>query len=438
MHDYNSEHAVESDAGHLADLFGTPLVVIDAAVLRGTMRRFRAAFARPPWRCEVVYAGKALMLQAIARIAHEEGLLLDVCSEGELQTVLRASLPASGCILHGCAKTDQELELAVHSGVRHIVIDHEREIDALNEIARRKSARCPVLVRVNPGIAAATKSQIQTSAPGSKFGFPVQDGQAFAAVQRIAQASALDFAGLHCHIGSQIFELNSYAAEIENLADFAALLARATGQATRILNVGGGLGVGDNDLSAPPAPEAWADVIFENVERCFSQRELPRPELMVEPGRAIVAAAGATLYRVAVSKTLANGERALIVDGGMSDNPRPALYEAAYRVTLASGKHDAQADQHYTIFGRHCETDLLFRNVALPPTAAGDLLAVRNTGAYTYSMASNYNRFARPAVVLVDGSDARLIARREPLEHLLDLDVSLGAAQAEPIAKTSA
>jgi len=244
MHDYNSEHAVESDAGHLADLFGTPLVVIDAAVLRGTMRRFRAAFARPPWRCEVVYAGKALMLQAIARIAHEEGLLLDVCSEGELQTVLRASLPASGCILHGCAKTDQELELAVHSGVRHIVIDHEREIDALNEIARRNGVRCPVLVRVNPGIAAATKSQIQTSAPGSKFGFPVQDGQALAAVQRIAQASALDFAGLHCHIGSQIFELNSYAAEIENLADFAALLARATGQATRILNVGGGLGVG--------------------------------------------------------------------------------------------------------------------------------------------------------------------------------------------------
>jgi len=354
-----------------------------------------------------------------------------------LQTAFKAGVPPRSCILHGCAKTKQELELAVQRGLRYVVVDHEAEIEALDHVARTRRARCAVLVRVNPGIAAATKSQIQTSAPGSKFGFPVQDGQALDAVRRVAQAEALDFAGLHCHVGSQIFDLQTYGVEIDGLAAFSAQLAREGGVAPSVINVGGGLGVGDNDLSAAPAPEDWADTIFERVEHAFARSGLPRPHLMVEPGRAIVAAAGATLYRVAVVKTLASGERALIVDGGMSDNPRPALYEAAYRVTLASGNRNAGADHHYTIFGRHCETDLLFRNVTLPATAAGDLLAVRNTGAYTYSMASNYNRFARPAVVLVDRGRARLIARREPLEHLLDLDVGAEASEDEPVKSSS-
>ncbi len=431
MNYHNSEHAVDGDAGHLADLFGTPLLVMDEQVLRATMRRFRVAFTRANVRCDVVYAGKALMLQAIARLAFEEGLLLDVCSEGELHTALRAGVPAHSCIVHGCAKTNQELELAVRRGVDSVVVDHVGEIHALDAIAQRHNASCPVLVRINPGIAAATKAKIQTSAPGSKFGFPVNDGQALDAIRLVEQAAALEFRGLHCHIGSQIFDLQTYASEIEDLAAFAALVQREAGVVARVINVGGGLGVGDNDPKDAPAPEDWAATIFSNVERFFARASLPLPHLMVEPGRSIVAAAGATLYRVAVVKTLASGEQALIVDGGMSDNPRPALYEAAYRVTLASGKRGATADHCYTIFGRHCETDLLFSNVTLPPTAAGDVLAVRNTGAYTYSMASNYNRFPRPAVVLVNGTDARLIGRRESLEHLLDLDVAVdGSAEA--------
>ncbi|MDQ6768010.1 MAG: diaminopimelate decarboxylase [Candidatus Eremiobacteraeota bacterium] len=413
----------ERDVAHTVARFGTPLLVIDERRLRATMRRFRAAFNRTGWRCDVVYAAKALALKAIARVTHEEGLALDVCSEGELETAMRAGVPAARCILHGCAKTDRELELAVQTGAGFVVLDHRREIDVLARIARQAGRQTPVLVRVNPGVSAATKSQVQTGAPESKFGFPISDGQAIDAIQRVRESQALEFHGIHCHIGSQITELASYALEIERLADFAARVERELATRCSIINLGGGLGIaqGDDETGAP-TPEAWASAIFTQLERRFADGAQPRPQLMVEPGRAIVARAGTTLYTIVVRKDLADGTVALIVDGGMSDNPRPALYEATYPVTIAS-RNDNAADGRYTIFGRHCETDLLFRNVSLANPQPGDILEVRNTGAYTYSMASNYNRFPRPAVVLIDGERARLIARREPLEHLLDLDV---------------
>lgn len=426
---HNSERPVDCDDAHLAELFGTPLLVLDDLVLRRQMRRFREAFRRPGWSSTVVYAAKALMLQAVARIAWEEGLLIDACSEGELHTALRAGVPGADCILHGCAKTHQELTLAVESGVRHVVVDNQREIATLNAFARTAGKRSSVLVRVNPGIAAATKTQIQTGSPGSKFGFPIADGQAMAAVRAVREAGGLAFDGLHCHLGSQIFDLSSYAQEIDSLATFAASIHASLAIAPRIINLGGGLGVGEAG-QADGLLQRWADIVFESATQAFAAAALPRPELMIEPGRAIVAHAGSTLYRVVVDKTLADGRRALIVDGGMSDNPRPALYEASYHVSRAGAKSAAKTKSdllEYTVFGRHCETDLLFPSVRLPDTRVGDLLRVHDTGAYTYSMASNYNRFARPAVVLVDGDRAQLIARREPLEHLLDLDTPVHA-----------
>jgi diaminopimelate decarboxylase len=370
------------------------------------------------------------MLKAIAKIVDEEGLGLDVCSEGELLTALQAGVAPQRCTLHGCAKTAAELELAARSGLGYIVVDNEAEIESLARIAQALRARARVLVRINVAVAAPTKTSVQTSSVESKFGFPIGDGQALAAVEAVQRAPWLDFCGVHCHIGSQIIDFDAYAEAIDRLARFVQTALTERSIPCEAFNVGGGLGVALDDHALAPSPEAWADAIFAAMETHFPGKRQKRPRLMVEPGRALISGAGTSLYTVAVRKTLPNGSQALIVDGGMSDNPRPALYEAQYRVTLVS-RTDAEADGSYTVFGRHCETDLLFRDVPLPHPQPGDILAVANAGAYTYSMASNYNRFARPAVVLVDGGTARLIARREPLEHVLDLDVI--DAPAEPL-----
>jgi diaminopimelate decarboxylase len=426
---HNSERVVDAPAGiassALLDLgvtYGTPLLVIDEAALRGAMRRFANAFTREGWSASVTYAGKALLVRAIARIAHEEGLALDVCSLGEFETALRAGVPAADCIVHGCLKTADELDAAVTRGVRHVVVDHRDEIDDLGARAQSAGVSVEVLVRVNPGIAAHTHELVRTGAPDSKFGFAIADGQALAAAEAVLAHPRLRFAGLHCHIGSQISELASYTSEIDELLSFARTLNERTGAACAVIDIGGGLGLGDGAGGAALTPELWADTIFSAFERGLADSELARPRIYVEPGRALVAHAGTTLYRIGVRKRLPDGCDALIVDGGMSDNPRPALYAARYRVSIVGREHDAP-DGAYTIFGRHCETDRLVAHVPLPAPRAGDLLAVADTGAYTYSMASNYNRFPRPAIVMVNEGRARLIAKREPLEHVLDLDV---------------
>ena len=427
MTTHNSEHVSVSrggfDAAALAREFGTPLVVIDEVCLRSRMRRFRAAFTRPGWTSSVTYAGKALLVAAIARIAHEEGLAIDVCSLGELETARRGGVPADRCIMHGCFKTSEELAAAVTARVRHVVVDHAGEIEELDRLARASGAVCDVLLRVNPGIAAQTHASVQTSAPASKFGFAVADGQALAAVRAIGAKPHLRLSGIHCHLGSQIYDLRTYAAAVDALVDFAEAARADCDAALSIMDVGGGLGVRGEDGGDEPAPEAWAATIFDAFERRLARSPVARPHVYVEPGRALIATAGTTLYRIGVRKRLPDGAQALIVDGGMSDNPRPALYEARYSVRIAD-RPDAQPDGSYVVFGRHCETDRLFPDAALPDPQPGDLLAVRDTGAYTYSMASNYNRFVRPAVVIVDQSGARLAARRETLEHVLALDVT--------------
>jgi len=426
MTTHNSERVSVSlggcDPAQLAREFGTPLVVIDEVCLRSRMRRFRAAFSRPGWTSSVTYAGKALLLAAIARIAHEEGLAVDVCSMGELQTALRGGVPPDRCIVHGCFKTPDELEAAVKAAVRHVVVDHAAEIDDLDRIARASGVTCDVLLRVNPAIAAHTHELVQTSAPASKFGFAIGDGQALAAVRAVAAKKHLRLSGIHCHLGSQIYDLRSYGRAVEALVDFALSALDDSGAAFSIVDVGGGLAAGDGGGSPEPTPEAWADAIFEAFEQRLAGTPLQRPHVYVEPGRALIAEAGTTLYRIGVRKRLPDGAVALIVDGGMSDNPRPALYEARYSVCIAD-RPDAPPDGSYVIFGRHCETDRLFPDAALPDPQPGDLLVVRNTGAYTYSMASNYNRFMRPAVVIVDDAHARLAAARETLDRVLALDV---------------
>ncbi len=383
----------------------------------------RQAFSTSHWQCRVFYAAKALALKTVARIAHEEGLGFDACSEGELRTALEGGVPADACLLHGCAKTATELELAARAGIAYVVVDNESEIDALARAARSASAgsrRIPVLVRVNPAIPAPTQAHLQTAAPESKFGFPITDGSARRAVRRVASEAVLEFSGLHCHIGSQIADLDAYVAATAEVAALVRVLADEDRLQCHALNLGGGLAVYP-DSAVSPTPAAWAEVLFNALERHLAGYE-PRPCVFVEPGRSVVARSGSTLYTICVRKQLADGSRALIVDGGLSDNPRPALYDACYTVSVLERAGEAP-DGRYTVFGRHCETDLLFADVPLPNPRPGDILRVHDTGAYTYSMASNYNRFPRPAVVLVDGEEARLIARRETVERVLELDV---------------
>lgn len=410
------------DPSTLARDFGTPLLVLDEACIRSRMRRFREAFAARsgPAGSTVTYAGKALLVAAIAAIAHEERLLVDVCSLGELLTALRAGVPAQRCVLHGCYKTDEELDAAARCGVGLVVIDHLAEIEALGQRATDAGSDLDVLIRINPSIAADTHELVRTSAASSKFGFSIDDGQAMSAVVAVTQRSGLRLAGLHCHLGSSLYDLEAYSAAVGVLVAFAES-CKGVGQLD-IFDVGGGLAVGDRGDRPEPTPERWADAIFSALERRCTAAGLRVPRVFVEPGRALIAAAGTTLYRVGVRKRLANGREALIVDGGLSDNPRPALYDAEYQVFMAS-RPEAEPTGSFTVFGRHCETDRLFPDVALADPQPGDLLAVRDTGAYTYAMASNYNRFPRPAVVLVGDAQARVVARREDVDHVLDLDV---------------
>jgi diaminopimelate decarboxylase len=404
--------------------FGTPLLAVDEDALRGAMTRFRRAFASKAWRAEVTYAAKAFMLRAIVRIAADEGLAIDVCSAGELQTALRAGVPAERLLVHGCFKTAEEIDMAVDCGVRHVVIDHRDEIDALAAAAERLRKRPSVLVRVNPEIATETHAHVQTSGPDSKFGFAIADGQALDALALVESYAQLDLAGIHCHIGSRIYDLGKYEEEIAALAAFALEARRECDASFSVIDVGGGIAIDEGGESAP-TPHAWATTIFEALEHHYVGAGLPRPQILVEPGRALVADAGTTLYAIGVRKTLPDGSQALIVDGGLSDNPRPALYDARYDVTLLKRDHERPltGGSAFTVFGRHCETDRLFPDVRLDDPRPGDLLAVHKTGAYTYSMASNYNRFPRPAVALVRAGQAKLIAKRESLDHMLDLDV---------------
>jgi diaminopimelate decarboxylase len=426
MKTHNSERVSDWLGGALASAlaleFGTPLVVIDEQCLRSQMARFRKAFERTGWSASVTYAGKALLVSALARLAYEEGLAVDVCSLGELETALRGGVPAQSCIVHGCYKTESELHASVAQRVGHVVVDHAGEIERLAAIARESDRICDVLVRVNPSISAMTHASVKTGAPASKFGFAIADGQALAAVRAVSSAASLRLSGIHCHLGSQIRDLDTYVSAVDALADFAEAVRASTSITFDIVDVGGGLAVGNDGGHPAPTPEAWADALFGAFERRFDAADLPRPRLYVEPGRAIVAEAGTTLYRIGVRKRLPDGTEAIIVDGGMSDNPRPALYDARYQACMPE-RPEAATDGTYTVFGRHCESDRLIADAPLPDPQPGDLLAVRATGAYTYSMASNYNRFPRPAVVLAAEGRARLIARRETVDRVIELDI---------------
>jgi len=403
----------------VAEAVGTPVFIYDEEHLRSRCREARRAFGDG-----VAFASKAFLCRAMARLAHREGMMIDVASGGELYVALRAGVPAERLVLHGSNKSIKELALALSVGIGRIVVDSFDDIERLNRLVagERLATRARVLVRVNPGVDVDTHASVATGREDSKFGFSLASGGAAEAVDLLSSChSPVDLVGLHTHIGSQIFELSAFSRTIDLLAP----LVMKT-QLTELC-IGGGLGVAyTEDQEVPPTITQWAAVVRDACRRAGLADSV---RITAEPGRAMTATAAVTCYRIGTIKTVPlpsmDGVRTYVsVDGGMSDNPRPALYDSRYEAFLPRAV-SAPRPFPVTVAGKHCESgDLLVKEGHLPQdVAVGDLLATPVTGAYGYAMASNYNKLLRPPVVFVGDGRYRTVTRRETVEDLLDLDV---------------
>ncbi|MEH1921995.1 diaminopimelate decarboxylase [Nostoc sp.] len=423
------------DVTTLVEQFGSPLYILDEETLRSACQQYRDAFKQYyKGESQVLYASKAWNCLAVCAIAASEGLGIDVVSGGELYTALRAGVSPDKIYLHGNNKSREELILAIASGVT-IVADNWYELHTLVEIAGEQGSRgageinsssssqsplpIRIMLRLTPGIECHTHEYIRTGHLDSKFGFDPNDlDEVFTFV---GQQSALNCVGVHAHIGSQIFERQPHQ-------DLAAVMVQWLRDAAKFglniteLNVGGGLGIKYTESDDPPSIEEWVKAICQVIQEACAAENLPLPKLLSEPGRSLIATACVTAYTVGSSKVIPEIRTYVAIDGGMSDNPRPITYQSVYRAVVAN-KMSFPLTETVTIAGKHCESgDILIKNALLPKTESGDILVVMGTGAYNYSMASNYNRLPRPAAVVVANSEANLILQRETYEDLIRQD----------------
>lgn len=410
-----------ADLVALAEEYGTPLFVYDEDEIRNRMQRYVSAFGEG----HVAYAGKAFLCRALIQIVSEEGLHLDVATGGELHVALNAGMPADRIVMHGNNKSEAEISAALDAGVGRIVADSFDEIGRLERLARLHGARPRVLVRVTPGVEAHTHEFIETGTEASKFGFTVTNGIALKAALAVARSDVLEFVGLHCHIGSQIYVVESFAKAAAVVMNIAKAIETETGQPIGEINLGGGLGVRYLHDDPEVTIEDFAAVLKPAfAAACVSAGLIGNPRLMVEPGRSIVAPTALTMYEIGTIKEIPGIGTYVAVDGGMSDNPRPVLYGAGYEAFLPARMAEDRP-LRCVIVGKHCEQgDVLVHDAHLPAaTAVGDILAMPTTGAYSYSMASNYNLVERPAVVFLRYGMPRLVVRRETAADLHRLDV---------------
>jgi diaminopimelate decarboxylase len=396
------------DVVELADRFGTPAYIYAEDDMRARARAYLEAFAARTDDFEVIFGSKAAPVTAIYRLMHEEGLSIDVASGGELHLALNAGVDPQRIFMHGNNKTEAELRLAFDAGIGYIVLDSFAEIELADRLLDRPQE---VLIRVTPGIKPSTHSYVQTGQIDSKFGFGLEDGLADEAVKRVQASHRLRLAGVHAHIGSQIFELEPYVKTIQLLADFIDFDCR-------LLNVGGGLGIAYTSEDDPASIEDYVDVKVKGVQQTFD----PVPRILIEPGRSLVGNAGITTYRIGSIKEIPGVRTYVSVDGGMSDNLRPMLYGARYEAAIAD-RPDAPSTHVTTVAGMHCESgDILIKDVGLPEPRVGDVLVTPATGAYGHSMANNYNSVPRPPVILCKDGEARVVVRRETYEDLTARD----------------
>ena len=410
------------DALELASRFGTPLYVFDEETLRDRCRQFVHEFRRRHEATTVIYACKAYINPALARIFMEEGLGLDVVSGGEMAVARAVGYPPQAVYFHGNNKSQQELQDALAWNIGRIVVDSFHEMALLDRLARDTGKVQDILIRVSPGVDPHTHAHTTTGVLDSKFGFPLEGSQAEEAISRALKSPGLNLLGLHFHLGSPIFELEPFQVATELVLNFASRF-REEGFTLTEISPGGGFAIAYTRDKHPPSIAEYAEAIASSTLATSRTLGMNAPRLVVEPGRAIVGPAGVALYRVGALKDIPGVRKYVSVDGGMGDNIRPALYGAAYEV-VAAGKMNAEPSDQVTIAGKFCESgDVLVRDIMLPMLEAEDVIAIPASGAYCLSMASNYNLNPRPPIVLVKGGEARLIHRRETYQDMMGCDV---------------
>lgn len=409
------------DLVELANEYGTPLYVFDETTLRTICKEYKKAFKEYD-KVKMMYASKAFMTMAIAKVINSEGFGFDAVSGGELYTISKAGIDMSQVLFNGNNKSYDELDLALKLGVGRISVDNFFELSLLSEVAKSHNKKVAILLRITPGIECHTHEYIQTGHLDSKFGFDLtQLPEAIELIQE--QYTNLVPRGFHAHIGSQIFETKIYEDEVELMISEMAKVKEKYNITFDEINIGGGLGVKYTNEEYPPSVFEIGKLIVKTLNKAIKKYHLLPPTLYLEPGRSIISTSGVTLYTLGSSKQVPHGTKYWAVDGGMADNPRPSMYQAKYKAQVVN-KPEEENSQKVTIAGKFCESgDILINNINLPELEEGDILCVFNTGAYNYSMASNYNRFQKPAAVLVNNSKSDMIIKRETLDDLISHDV---------------
>ena len=416
-----------ADCVDLAKEFGTPVYLFDEAYIRKMMRVYRDTLnSKYDGNGMVLYASKAFSCKAIYRIADEEQIGVDVVSGGELYTALQAGFPAAKIYMHGNNKLDYEIGEALDAGIGCIVADAYSEIDKIDAEAAKRGICQKILLRINPGVEAHTHAFVQTATTDSKFGFSLADGTAEKVTEYALSKKNVKLEGYHCHIGSQIFEKQSFVLAVEKCMAFCALMKEKLGFVVSTLNLGGGYGIWYTDEDRKISAEGYAEyleALIEAVKEKAKEKDLPLPYLLIEPGRSIVGEAGVTLYTVGAIKDIPGVKKYVAIDGGMFDNPRYALYESKYTVMLANRANE-ECTEIVSIAGKCCESgDIIAVNVPLPKAESGDIVAVLSTGAYNYSMAMNYNRNKIPPCILVNEGKGEYIVRPQTYEDITRNDL---------------
>lgn len=412
------------DTISLVEKYGTPMYVMDEHTIRKNCKIYKEAFEKYyNGNGMALYASKALNCLEICKIINSESLGLDVVSEGELYTALSAGIPAKNIHFHGNNKTYHELKMAVENNIGRIVVDNMCELELLNHICVKMNKTCDIALRVKPGVNAHTHKSIRTGQIDSKFGFALETGEAFKAVEKVISLDNINLKELHCHIGSQIFDIKPYIVTIDIMLEFINTIKCKTGFLVEELNLGGGFGIKYIDDDIYISIDEFMKKILLYVDKKSKQYNIEAPYLYVEPGRSIVGEAGITLYRVGCVKNIPNIRTYVSVDGGMCDNPRYSLYKSKYSVVVAN-KAGSKAKQLVTIAGKCCESgDLIQEDVLIQEVKQGDIIAVLSTGAYNYSMSSNYNKIPRAPIIMINNMKPRIVVKRQEIKDLIKNEI---------------
>ncbi|SDL06588.1 diaminopimelate decarboxylase [Natronincola ferrireducens] len=411
------------DTVELAKQFGTPLYVISEGIIAERCNEIKETFLNKYSNTKAAYASKAFLTMAMCKMIEREGLGLDVVSGGELYTAMKAGFPMEKVMFHGNNKSWEELELAVENNIGRIIVDNLYELELLEEIATRQNKKVQILFRVTPGIEGNTHKYIVTGQKDSKFGMPLEPKKIYGVVKHLMSSEYVELKGFHFHLGSQLFDNDIYIGAIEVITKLMYDLKRELGFITTELNTGGGFGIRYTEKDQPKPLSYFTDAIMNAIENQCKEYDLDLPTIIIEPGRWVVGEAGITLYTIGAIKDIPDVRTYASIDGGLPDNPRPALYKAKYDAIVAN-KAEEKLEMTTTIAGKCCETgDILIWDLETPKIESGDILAVLSTGAYNFSMASNYNKLLRPAVVLLTEEHAEVMVKRETYNDLLNREM---------------